>query len=89
MNEMMVVMGSAGATGIVALVIFFVIGLPVVCVTMIKLVKILKGGGKKERKATAEETRMIQELHSSMETLEDRIESLETILVHKTTMKGD
>jgi uncharacterized paraquat-inducible protein A len=60
MNEMMVVMGSAGATGIVALVIFFVIGLPVVCVTMIKLVKILKGGGKKERKATAEETRMIQ-----------------------------
>jgi phage shock protein B len=56
---------------------------------MIKLVKILKGGGKKERKATAEETRMIQELHSSMETLEDRIESLETILVQKTTMKGD
>jgi hypothetical protein len=49
----------------VALVFFFAIGFPVACWTIIKLVKILKGCGKKERKATAEETRMIQELHSN------------------------
>jgi|AP95_1055475.scaffolds.fasta_scaffold12574_4 phage shock protein B len=71
------------------LFLFCAIGFPVACWTIIKVVKILKGGGKKERKATAEETKMIQELHSSMEKLEDRIESLETILAHKKTMKGD
>jgi phage shock protein B len=85
MNEMMVTMGSADASWIVVLVLFIAIGFPVACWTVIRLVTILKGGGKKERKATAEETRMIQELHSSMEKLEDRIESLETILVHKKT----
>jgi hypothetical protein len=75
---MMVVMGSAGDTQIVPLDIFFVFGLSVACGTMITLLKILKSGGKKERKATAEETWMIQELHSSMEKLKDRIESIET-----------
>ncbi len=76
-----------GGGEIVALVFFFIFGLPVVCGTMIVLVRILKGGGKKARKATAEETRAIQILHADMEKLEDRIESLETILVHKRTNK--
>jgi|TARA_B110000196_G_scaffold273072_1_gene249327 hypothetical protein len=53
-------MGSPDDARIVPLFFFFGFGFLVTCWKIIKLVKILKGGRKKERKATTEETRMIQ-----------------------------
>jgi hypothetical protein len=58
-------MGSPDDARIVPLFFFFGFGFLVTCWKIIKLVKILKGGRKKERKATTEETWMIQELHQS------------------------
>ncbi len=78
---MIEMLGMSGAFEIVALVFFFAIGLPVICGTLIAMVKILKVGGRKERKTTADETRVIQDLHADMEKLENRIESLEGILI--------
>ena len=66
-----------------------VIGLPVICVTVIILVAILKsGGGKTRMKTDAEETRLMQELNRDMNRLEDRIEALETIIIEHERSKG-
>jgi phage shock protein B len=60
------------------------IGLPIICVTILCLVRILKGGGSKKQQALdAEEARLIQEIHSDMTRLENRIESIETLVLER------
>lgn len=59
------------------IVVFIVIGLPILCGTMI----VLKVLSRKDRsKQSAEEVRVIQELNRSLSQLETRIESLETLM---------
>ena len=68
-------------------IVFIVIGLPVICCTLVTLIRMFSGGGRAQCEATREETRMIQEIHASMEKLEDRIESLEAIVVDREKRK--
>lgn len=68
-------------TALPILIVLIVIGVPVVCGTLIALAAILRGGSKKNERQEAEETRLIQELHQGMNRLEARIEAIETILM--------
>ena len=68
-------------------IVFIVIGLPVICCTLVTLIRMFSGGGRTQREATREETRMMQELHATMEKIEDRIESLEAIVVDRERRK--
>jgi phage shock protein B len=58
-----------------------VVGLPVVCVTVIilafLLVSMLKG--RPAERASKEETQLMQEMHQSLLRMEKRIDALETI----------
>jgi phage shock protein B len=66
-------------------IVFIVIGIPVICGSLIAIAKILKGSGGKARggKTEAEEAMLIQELHRGLTRLEERIESLETIILER------
>ncbi len=56
--------------------------LVIVCGTFIAVVAMIKGKSTKVRKELdVEETRLIQELHRNLNTLEDRMEALETIIL--------
>jgi len=74
------------------LVVFIVIGLPILSVTLIKLARIIKGepSPSKANKGgvNRDETELIQDIHRSLTRLEKRIDSLETIVLdspkHKT-----
>lgn len=71
--------------------IIIVIGLPIICGTLIAMVAILKKGSsstKKKSKSETEETMMIQEFYQSLTKMESRIESLETILLERERRKG-
>lgn len=69
------------------LVIFIVIGLPVLSATIISLAKILRdgsGGGTRSRHRngdTPDEAELMQELHRGLTRLESRLDSLETIVL--------
>lgn len=66
------------------IIVFIVVGIPVICVTLITLVKILRGSpGAGNSKASAEEARLIQEMHRNLNDLENRIESLETLIIER------
>ena len=52
------------------------------------IVKMLSGGSQQRRQATAEDARMIQEIHTGLSRMEERIESLETILVDQNRAKA-
>ena len=64
-------------------IVFILVGLPIICLTLVTLMRMFSGGGRIQREALREETRMIQEIHAGMEKLEDRIESLEAIVVER------
>ena len=73
------------------LIVFTVIGIPVICGTLIKLAKIMRGeepdaarshrDRKKHPMSNADETELIQQIHQSLNRLESRIESIETIVL--------
>jgi hypothetical protein len=73
------------------LIVFIVIGVPVICGTLIKLAKIMRGDpvdepksrrhGREVKMDTAEETRLIQEIHRGLGRLESRLDALETIVL--------
>jgi phage shock protein B len=50
---------------------------------IIGIIKVSKTGGlsKKEKKANADETKMIQDIYNGLSKMEERIEALETILI--------
>ena len=50
--------------------------------TILMGIKIKKGGlSRKDQRSQAEDTRMIQEIYQGLESMEKRIESLETIIL--------
>lgn len=68
-------------------VIVFAVALPFVCLTAVIIAAILRLGNRP--RPDAEETKLIQEMYRSLETLETRIESLETIILeHERATKG-
>lgn len=62
-------------------IVFIVIGLPVICLTILSLYRIHYR--KESRRIEAEQYRILRELHDGLENFEKRIESLETIVLEK------
>lgn len=61
-------------------VVGVVVGLPILCITIIILAKIIKGGDRKTKNlASSEEMQILHTIHDGLERLERRIEALETI----------
>mgnify|MGYP001823968301 CR=1 FL=1 len=79
-------------------IVFIVVGLPILCGTLIKLAKIIKGeqvsekfdifDSKSKSKKSAgpdkEEAQLVQEINQLVTRLEKRIDALETIVIDKT-----
>lgn len=67
------------------IIVLIVIGLPIMAFTLIKLAKIITGEARswRERDGDAEETKIIQQLHLTLTKLEQRMDSLETIVLEK------
>jgi len=69
------------------LIVFIVVGLPILSATLIKLARIIKGesgsSGTGKGTVSQDETELIQDIHRTLTRLEKRIDSLETI-VHDT-----
>jgi len=63
------------------IIVFIVIGIPVLCGTAIAMKKM--GANSKSSKTDAEEAKIMQELHKGLTKMEKRIESLETIIIDK------
>lgn len=64
--------------------ITMVIGLPIVCVTILIAMKHRRGGMREtDRAQWNEETRIMQELNEDVTRMEARIEALETILMER------
>lgn len=52
--------------------------------TILVAIKLIKGGiSRTDRKQQAEETKMIQEIYQGLTRMEERVESLETILLDR------
>ena len=59
-----------------------VLALAVIGSTILMAIKIIKGGlSRKKQKYQADEARMIQEIYQGLSRMEERVESLETILL--------
>ena len=73
------------------LIVFIVVGLPVLGATLIKLAKIIKGvpeganSGGNGGKSSREEAEIMQDIHRTVSKLEKRIDALETIVLEKTS----
>jgi phage shock protein B len=65
-----------------------VMALAVVGGTILLAIRLIKGGGGREnRQQAATDARMLQEVYQGLERMEERMEALETILIH--TKKKD
>ena len=60
-----------------------VLALGIICGTLISLVRLRQGGGisRQDRHRQTDEARMVQEIYNGLSKLEERVESLETILM--------
>lgn len=66
------------------LIVFVVIGIPVICVTLIVLARILKSNGGGNASSTAsEDLKTLREIHRNLSRMEERIEALETIIIQR------
>lgn len=62
----------------------------IICSTILMAIKIIKGGGSpRGQKEHSNEARMIQEIYQGLARMEDRVESLETILLEREKMRKD
>ncbi|NLD35737.1 MAG: phage-shock protein [Desulfatiglans sp.] len=74
-------MGALEAVVVLGIVLIFFV---VICSTIVIMVKMLKGGASsKGQKANGDEARMIQEIYQGLARMEERVESLETILMER------
>jgi phage shock protein B len=68
-----------------SLIVILIFGVPlaaVIGVIFLLALKIIKSGADREaRSLAAEEAQMVQEIHQSLESMDRRIEALETILL--------
>lgn len=65
------------------------IGLAILGAVFLLGFKIVKSGGEKGREAVGEEARLAQELYQGLERLEERVESLETLLLEREKKGGE
>jgi len=68
------------------ILVFIVIALPLIIIagTILLGLKMIRGGSStKDRKAQADETRIIQEIYQGLSRMEERVEALETILIER------
>ncbi|MGM0431181.1 MAG: phage-shock protein [Spirochaetota bacterium] len=64
-----------------ALIVFIVIGLPVICLTILFLAKIIiRQGNEKKKNNQNEDEAVIEEIYHGLRDLRRRVENLETIL---------
>ncbi|MCC5833476.1 MAG: hypothetical protein JJU20_01970 [Opitutales bacterium] len=71
------------------LIVFIVIGIPIICVTLIVLAKILKGSGSgSNASGNAEDLKILTELNRNLNRMEERIEALETIIIERQKSKN-
>ena len=72
---------------ILILVIIFgcsVLALAIIGGTILMAIRILKGGlSRTDQKAQAEEAKMVQEIYDGLSRMEQRVESLETIILDR------
>jgi phage shock protein B len=67
-----------------------VLVLAIIASTILMGIKIVKGGtSSKDRKEHSNEARMIQEIYQGLARMEDRVESLETILLEREKKRKD
>jgi|GEM_PF-1260043 phage shock protein B len=66
----------------VLLILFIVVGLPVICLTWIVKMRV-DGSPRRNKKVDADETKIIQEIYRGLNKMEDRIDTLETILLEQ------
>jgi phage shock protein B len=60
-----------------------VMALAVVGGTILMAIRLVKGGGGREdRRQAAADARMLQEIYQGMARMEERVDALETILIH-------
>ena len=61
-----------------------VLALAIIGSTILMAIKILKGGfSRKSQQSQADEARMIQEIYHGLSRMEERVESLETIILDR------
>ena len=61
-----------------------ILSLSIIGGTIIFAMKIIKGGGSgRGRKSQSEEAMMIQEIYSGLSQMEERVDSLETLLLNR------
>ena len=61
-----------------------IIMLAIIPVTIVLIIRLFKGGiSRTDRKKQAEEARMIQEIYQGLSRMEERVETLETILLDR------
>lgn len=75
---------------IAVLIVFIVIGIPIICVTLIVLAKILKGSNSSGSSASghADDLKILTELNRNLSRMEERIEALETIIIERQKSKN-
>lgn len=62
-----------------------VMALAVIGGTILMAIRIFKGGGGRiDRRQAADEAKMLQEIYQGLARMEERVEALETILIHTT-----
>jgi hypothetical protein len=62
-----------------------VMALAVIGSTILMAIRIVKGGGGgTDRRQAADEAKMLQEIYQGLARMEERVEALETILIHTT-----
>jgi len=72
-------------TGVIGAIFgFILLALALLGGLVVTIVRIIKGpGGQKAAQADEEEARLIQDLHKSLQRMDQRIDALETILLEK------
>ena len=66
-----------------AVIVFIVIGLPVICLTVIFLARMrIKQTNEKRTKHTQDDEQIIEEIYHGLRDLHRRVENLETIMKH-------
>ena len=66
------------------IIVFIVVGLPVIAISVLIGLKIMRGGSSpKDRKSWDEETRITQEIYKGLSRMEERVEALETIIISR------
>ncbi|HNT33694.1 MAG TPA: hypothetical protein PKH07_01700 [bacterium] len=70
--------------GVAELAVILIFGIPLVAILgsfAIAALKILRGSS--SRQMSAEESRLVQEIHNSLQRMEQRVDALETILLER------